>query len=40
MFVCHAWQNDVFFSDASCKKDIILVSMTNKYLALLIFLGL
>jgi hypothetical protein len=40
MFVCYARQNDVFFSAASCKEDIIFASMTNKYLALLILLGL
>jgi hypothetical protein len=37
MFVCHARQNDVFFSAAGCKKTIILA---KKYSALLISLGL
>ena len=40
MFVFQACQNDIFFSAASCKKYIILGSMTNKYSALLISLRL
>ena len=40
MFVCHVCQNDVFFSAASCKKDINLARMTNKYSVILISLGL
>ena len=39
IFVCHACQNDVFFTAGSWEKDIILVSITNKYLVLLISLG-
>ena len=40
MFVFHVPQNDVFFSAASCKKDIIFGTMTNKHSAFLISLGL
>ena len=39
-FTVHTRQSDVIFSADSCKKDIILASLTNKYLALLILLGL
>ena len=40
IFVWHAHQNDVFFTTGSWEKEIILASMTNKYSALLIMLGL
>ena len=40
MYLCFLLQISVFFSAVSCKKYIILESMTNKYSALLILLGL
>ena len=40
IFVCLACQNSVFLLLEAEKKDVILVSITNKYLAFLILLRL